>query len=156
MGCMRTVLIVLPPDVSDDWLLDPAVARHAGLFVTVHGSVKNGSDNGWHDGAYEGAQGIVLSVFNTGPDNAMFPSTARVRFQRPLDPGADVLVVPISYLWPVSPDAVGQDAVVIAGQCIGAIARVREEVSGGWFVSAAYDHFEINASHLVRVLPVDD
>ncbi|KAI0770488.1 hypothetical protein C8Q74DRAFT_905673 [Fomes fomentarius] len=151
------LLIPLPlVDVPDDWLLDPAVARHAGLIVTVHGSVKNGSDNGWHDGAYEGTEGIVLSVFNTGPNNTMFPSTARVRFQRLRDPGVDVVVVPVSYLRPVSPNAVGQDAVIIGGRCIGEIARVREEVSGGWFVSAAYDHFEINASYLVRVSPIDE
>ena len=70
-------------------------------------------------------------------------------------PGMDILVVPVTYLWPVRPDGAGQEAVIISGRYVGEFAKLREEVSGGWFVSAAYEHFEIDGEYLVRVLPVD-
>ena len=131
------------------------MSRHAGLVVTVRGSANTATSSGWHNGTLEGVKGIVLSVFNTGPNRRMFESTARVKFQRPLDPGMDILVVPVTYLWPVRPDGAGQEAVIIGGRYVGEFARLREEVSGGWFVSAAYEHFEIDGEYLVRVLPVD-
>ncbi|KAI0755169.1 hypothetical protein C8Q80DRAFT_415764 [Daedaleopsis nitida] len=145
-----------PIGAPGDWLLDAVVSRHSGLLVTVQGSLSTRSSAGWYDGQYEGAKGIVLSVFNTGPSNRESPSTARVKFQRPLDPDMDVVVVPVSLLLPVHPSAPKQTAVIIGGMYNGEVAQVREEVSGGWFVSAAYEHFEVDTEFLVRLLPVDD
>ncbi|KAI0714046.1 hypothetical protein C8T65DRAFT_158428 [Cerioporus squamosus] len=140
-------------DIAEDWLLDPAIASQSGMLVTVHGSLPTRRSSGWHNGAYEDAQAVVLSVFNTGPGNTTFASTARVKLLKPLNPDMNTFVVPASYLHPVKPDDVGQDAVIIGGEYIGSLARLREEVSEGWFfVSAAYDHFEIKAANLVRVL----
>ncbi|RPD54630.1 hypothetical protein L226DRAFT_571774 [Lentinus tigrinus ALCF2SS1-7] len=144
-------------DVAEDWLLDPAVASHSGMLVIVQGSLPTRTSNGWHNGAYEDAQAVVLSVFNTGRGNMAFASTARVRFLKPLNPTVDTFVVPVEFLVPVKPDSVDQEALIIGGEYTGYLAKLREEVSQGWyFVSAAYDHFEIKAANLCRVLPTDD
>ncbi len=143
--------------MPEDWLLDPAVASTSGMLVTIHGTLPTIRSSGWHNGAYEDAQAVVLSVFNTGPGNATFASTARVRFLKPLVPDMHTFVVPVSFLQPVKPDGVGQEALIIGGEYAGSLAKLREEVSEGWyFVSAAYDHIEIEAAKLVRVLPLDN
>ncbi|TFK82679.1 hypothetical protein K466DRAFT_290041 [Polyporus arcularius HHB13444] len=112
---------------SEDWLLDPAVASKSGMLVTIHGTLPTIRSSGWHNGAYEDAQGVVLSVFNTGPGNAIFASTARVRFLKPLDPDMHTFVVPVSFLQPVKPDGVGQEALIIGGEYAGSLAKLREE-----------------------------
>lgn len=121
------------------------------MLVTVRNTLRSQANSGWHDGAYEGARGVVLSVFNTGANNCAFPSTARVKFHQPMDPSNDTYSVPVSFLWPVEPDKVDQEALIIQGERKGDVVRLREEVSGGWFVSAAYDHYEVERGELVRL-----
>ena len=147
----------LPPTVAiaEDWLLDPVFSSQAGLVISIHGSARTLASCGWHDGDYEGAHGLVLSVFNTRRGNTGFASTARVRMLAPLSPEVHTFAVPVSYLRPVPPDDVGQSALIVSGGHKGHVAKLREELEGGWFVSVAYDHFEIENDRLVKVLPVD-
>ena len=98
---------------------------------------------------------IVLSVFNTGRGNVSFPSTARVKMLRPLRVDRGTFVVPVKYLLPARPDNEGQRALVLSGKHKGHLARVREELEGGWFVSVEYDHFEIENKGLVKVVSVE-
>ena len=127
------------------------------MLVVVSGSLPTKISNGWHNGAYEDAQAVVLSVFDTGRGNAFFASTARIRFLKPLDPTIDTFAVPVELLRPVKPDNVEQEALIIGGVYTGHVAKLREWVSeDGFFVSAAYDHFEIKATDLCRVLPMVD
>ncbi|KAI0775547.1 hypothetical protein BD413DRAFT_611069 [Trametes elegans] len=146
----------LPNTVAADWLLDPALSSsHEGMLVEVRGSKTYRSDSAWHGGDYEGARGVVLSVFNTGARKASFPST-RVRFLEPLDYAVDTYAVPVSILSPVRPDSEGQNAAIVGGEFKGCAAELLEEVSGGWFVAAAYDYFEASREDLVRLMPVRD
>ncbi|KAI9058152.1 hypothetical protein FKP32DRAFT_1240629 [Trametes sanguinea] len=114
-------------DISGAWLLDPAVSSKAGMVVTVHGSRTLQHGVAWHGGDYEGARGVVLSVHNTGSDDEFFPSTARVKFFKPLNPAVDTFAVPVSLLWPVRPEAEGEHALIIGGPYKGNEARLLEE-----------------------------
>ncbi|KAI0632042.1 hypothetical protein C8Q77DRAFT_897149 [Trametes polyzona] len=138
------------------WLLDPAISAQIGMLVKVHGSRQFRHGIAWHGGDYEGAQGVVHSVHKTGVDNESFPSTARVKFLKPLDPSNDTLSVPVSLLLPVQPDAVEQHALIVGGAYKGHTAKLLEEVSEHrWFVAAAYDYFEVGREDLVRVMATD-
>ncbi|KAI0333785.1 hypothetical protein GY45DRAFT_1368203 [Cubamyces sp. BRFM 1775] len=139
--------------ITSEWLLDPAISSCSGMLVMVRGSSALHGGAAWHGGDYEGAQGIVLSVHNTGADNEFFPSTARVKFLKPLHPPLDTFAVPVSLLYPVAPDAAGQQALIVRGQNKGKTAKLWEEVSQGWYVCAAYDYFEVAHEDLVRLLP---
>ncbi|KAI0670985.1 hypothetical protein C8Q78DRAFT_1078935 [Trametes maxima] len=144
-------------DVAEGWLLDSAVCSRSGMLVTVRGSRAFRPGAAWHGGDYEGAWGIVLSVHNTGADNETFPSTARVKLLKPLHPSGDTLIVPAALLWPVQPDAEQQEALIIDGQYRGYTAKLLYEVSEGrWYVSGAYDYFEIASGCLVRLLPTGE
>ncbi|KAI0643128.1 hypothetical protein C8Q79DRAFT_208538 [Trametes meyenii] len=101
------------------------------MLVVVHGSRTFRPGVAWHRGDYEGARGIVLSVLNTGADNESFPSTARVKFLKPLHSSRDTLTVPAALLWPIQPDAEQQEALIISGQHKGHTAKLLEEVSEG-------------------------
>ncbi|KAH9889860.1 hypothetical protein C8Q73DRAFT_705692 [Cubamyces lactineus] len=138
---------------SAEWLLDPAISSCPGMLVVVLGSSALHGATAWHGGDYEGAQGIVLSVHNTGADTEFFPSTARVKFLKPLHPPLDTFAVPVSLLCPVAPGATGQQALIIRGPHKGKRAKLWEEVSQGWYVCAAYDYFEVAHEDLVRLLP---
>lgn len=122
------------------------------MLVEVRGSRQFRPGVAWHGGDYEGACGVVLSVHNTGAENESFPSTARVKFTKPLDPSFDTVAVPVSLLRPVQPDAVEQRALIVGGGSKGHAAKLLEEVSDGWFVAAAYDYFEVARVDLVRLL----
>ncbi|OSD07420.1 hypothetical protein PYCCODRAFT_610854 [Trametes coccinea BRFM310] len=102
-------------DISGAWLLDPALSSKAGMVVTIHGSRNLDHGAAWHGGDYEGASGVVLSVHNTGSDDGSFPSIARIKFFKPLNPSVHTFAVPVSILWPVRPEAVGEHAVIIGG-----------------------------------------
>ncbi|KAL7280088.1 LOW QUALITY PROTEIN: hypothetical protein ACG7TL_006503 [Trametes sanguinea] len=138
----------LSSDISGAWLLDPALSSKAGMVVTIHGSRNLDHGAAWHGGDYEGASGVVLSVHNTGSDNGSFPSTARIKFFKPLNPSVHTFAVPVSILWPVRPEAVGEHALIIGGALRGHEAKLLEE---GWFVSAAYDYFEVAHEDLIRL-----
>lgn len=124
------------------------------MLVEVRGSREFRPGVSWHGGDYEGARGVVLSVLNTGAENESFPSTARVKFTKPLDPSFDTVAVPVSLLRPVLPDSVEQRALIVGGASKGHAAKLLEEVNEGWFVAAAYDYFEVARVNLVRL--VDD
>ncbi|KAH9846351.1 hypothetical protein C2E23DRAFT_890921 [Lenzites betulinus] len=109
----------------------------------------------WHGGDYEGAHGVVLSVHNTGTDNESFPSAAQVKFRKPLNSYNDTFAVPVFLLRPVQPDAVGQHALIVGGEHKGDTVKLLEEVSGGWFVDAAYDYFDVESEDLVRMFITD-
>ncbi|KAI0352672.1 hypothetical protein OH77DRAFT_1428412 [Trametes cingulata] len=143
---------IVSSDLSEEWLLDPAITSQSGMLVVVQGSTGNRGGNRWHGGDYEGARGLVLSVHNTGIGNEYFPSTARVKFLSPLNPTVDTFVIPVSIILPVQPDAVEQHALIIGGEHKGHRARLLEEVSDGWYVAAAYDYFEVACQDLVRLL----
>ncbi|KAI0662081.1 hypothetical protein C8Q70DRAFT_962551 [Cubamyces menziesii] len=106
------------------------------MLVMVLGSSALHDGAAWHGGDYEGAQGIVLSVHNTGADNECFPSTARVKFLKPLHPPVDTFAVPVSLLQPIAPDAAGQQALIVRGEHKGKTAK-----------------FEVAHEDLVRLLP---
>ena len=119
----------------------------------MEGSTKSARSNGWCNGAYEGAEGTAISVFDTGDGNVI-PPTARVRFLKPLDPAVDIHVIPVAFLAPIQPRAVGERALIVSGEHAGMVALLMEDVGGGWFVSAAHDFFEIEHGRMVRVLDV--
>lgn len=141
------VTIFQVPDA--EWLLDPAISSKTGMVVVIKGSFGGAYDGGWHSGQYEGAQGVVLSVFETG--NSSFASTARVRLFDPIDPAQAVFTIPTMYLWPVGPDQPGQNALILYGNQKGEVAKIREEDPVGWFVSVRHLHFEVASEQLVRV-----
>ncbi|KAH9941066.1 hypothetical protein B0H21DRAFT_753448 [Amylocystis lapponica] len=143
-----------PFELNAEWLLHPAVSSKSGMLVVIQGTSGSGEDPSWFGGDHEGAHGVVLSVFSTG--NSSFASTARVRMLDPVDPSTAVLTIPVQYLWPVEPDELGQNALVLDGEARGEVAKIREEESAGWFVSVGRSqHFVISADKLVRVLDVD-
>ncbi|OBZ71740.1 hypothetical protein A0H81_08750 [Grifola frondosa] len=144
-----------PFEIDENWLLDPIVSTKGGMVVVVRGSVKNAQNDGWHGGDYEGSDGVVLSVFNTGIGNTTASSTARVRFMEPIDPSRAVYSVPVQFLWPVEPRESGQDALILDGMQKGDVARVRVEEPDGWLVSVRNLHFTIAFEKLVQVLPVE-
>ncbi|KAI0917190.1 hypothetical protein AcW1_007550 [Taiwanofungus camphoratus] len=140
---------VQDPVPDAEWLLDPAISSKTGMVVVIKGSFGGAYDGGWHSGQYEGAQGVVLSVFETG--NSSFASTARVRLFDPIDPAQAVFTIPTMYLWPVGPDQPGQNALILYGNQKGEVAKIREEDPVGWFVSVRHLHFEVASEQLVRV-----
>lgn len=89
------------------------------MLVEVKGSF--GAD-GWHQGEYEGHQGVVLSVADTSKND--FSSTALVKFFEPLDPAQPTLSVPVQHLWPVHPEKVEEDVLMLHGVYKGSLAKV--------------------------------
>ena len=73
------------------------------MLIEVSGTF---GPTGWHNGDYEGRRGIVLSLLNTTNDD--FQSTARVRFEKPVNPLQPILAVPVEFLSPVHPEKVGE------------------------------------------------
>ncbi|KAH9946425.1 transcription elongation factor Spt5 [Epithele typhae] len=117
-------------EVSPTWLLDPDLKDKVnGMFVEVKGSF--GAD-GWHNGDYEGKQGVVLSVLATGNDT--FESTARVRFLDPVDRLQPILAVPVHLLSPIHPEKQGEEVVILAGNNKGLEARVEDVESSSSMV----------------------
>lgn len=88
------------------------------MLVEVKGSFGGHAGDGWHQGEYEGRQGVVLSITNTGSDD--FTSTALVRFLE----GGTKLAVPVQHLWPVQPEKVDEDVLMLHGTYKGSLAKV--------------------------------
>lgn len=141
-------LFCLPRD-GIHWLLNPVISNKSGMAVVIAGSSGGHQDVGWHNGDYEGAHGVILSVFNTG--SMSFSSTARVKILEPREGAPTVFAIPIKYLSPVRPSVFGQKALILDEECIGEVAIIREEGSseGGWFVSVRNNHFEISGEKMV-------
>ncbi|KZT11900.1 uncharacterized protein LAESUDRAFT_808837 [Laetiporus sulphureus 93-53] len=137
-------------EVTTEWLLDRVVSTQKGMLVELRGTNSGKTGDGWYHGQYEGAQGMILSVLNTG--HTSFASTARVKLLDLSDSPQEVFTVPVSYLWPVEPTEPGQRALMLHGDQKGSVAIVREEESDGWFVSVGNLHFGISANKLVRVI----
>ena len=145
--------------MSPKWLLDSDLAEKvSGIMVEVRGSFASGGAAGWHNGDYEGKQGVVLSVFNTNNDT--FDSTARVRFFQPVDPLQPILPVPVTYLWPVHPENKGDDVIILSGgQAKGQEAKVEAVESRNTMVLTTKETFLVIDSHpdrLVRIRQVDE
>lgn len=126
-------------------------------MVEVRGSMVGGAHT-WHNGDFEGKQGVVLSVFNTNNDT--FESTARVRFFNPVDPLQPILPVPITFLWPVHPTQKGEDVIILAGvQGKGQEATVEAVESNHVMVLTTKETFLVIDSpseRLVRIRHVDE
>ena len=124
-------------------------------MVEVRGTIGSA---GWHGGDYEGKQGIVLSILDT--QNESFTSTARVRLLEPINPLQPILTVPVEYLWPVHPEARGEDVLILAGaQGKGQEARVEAIESQNLMVlttKATFLVIDSPPNRLVRIKQVDE
>lgn len=124
-------------------------------MVEVRGTMGSA---GWHSGDYEGKQGIVLSILDT--QNESFTSTARVRLLEPINPLQPILTVPVEYLWPVHPEARGEDVLILAGaQGKGQEARVEAIESQNLMVlttKATFLVIDSPPNRLVRIKQVDE
>ena len=124
-------------------------------MVEVRGTMGSA---GWHSGDYEGKQGIVLSILDT--QNESFTSTARVRLLEPISPLQPILTVPVEYLWPVHPEARGEDVLILAGaQGKGQEARVEAIESQNLMVlttKATFLVIDSPPNRLVRIKQVDE
>lgn len=142
-------------EVSPKWLLEPEFADKVhGIVVEVKASF---GSSGWHNGDYEGKQGVVLSLFNTGNDT--FDSTARVRFDDPIDVLQPILAVPVQFLVPVHPENKGEDVLVLAGSSKGQLARVEAVESRSLMVVTTRLSFlviDTTPERLARVIEVDE
>ena len=124
-------------------------------MVEVRGTIGSA---GWHGGDYEGKQGSVLSILDT--QNESFTSTARVRLLEPINPLQPILTVPVEYLWPVHPEARGEDVLILAGaQGKGQEARVEAIESQNLMVlttKATFLVIDSPPNRLVRIKQVDE
>ncbi|PCH36846.1 hypothetical protein WOLCODRAFT_127725 [Wolfiporia cocos MD-104 SS10] len=131
------------------WLLDPDFVTKKGMVVEVRESF---GANGWHNGDYEGKDGVVLSVFDT--HNETFAAMARVRFREPLVADQDVLTVPVELLRPVHPSDKDENVMILHGQHKGERAKVNVvEASLMVVTTADFVVEEITAEKLVRLSP---
>ena len=100
---------------------------------------------------------MVLSLLNTTNDT--FESTARVRFDDPVDVLTPILAVPVQFLSPVHPEKQGEDVVILAGTSKGSLARVEAVESRNAMVIITLVNFLVIDSApelLVRFLQVDE
>ncbi|KAH9030088.1 hypothetical protein EDB84DRAFT_1495355 [Lactarius hengduanensis] len=103
------------------WLVDPAYASHKiGMVVKMRGT-RGDSANllEWDHGQYEGKEGKVLGVLDTGSE--FIPRTATLQ----MDEG-ESLTVPIIYLVPVPPTQVRNRVVALDGRYKGKVVTVRD------------------------------
>lgn len=139
------------------WLLDPDIVSKRGMVVEVKGSFGTAEQTKWHNGDYEGMQGVVLSVFDT--HNEHFQRTARVRFEKSLDPTQSYQAVPVDFLWPVHPDKLDEEVMILPpARHKGQEAKVHMVEHGGDMVitTKTYMVLETNAEKLVRIWNIDD
>lgn len=108
---------LLPTELPQKWLLDPAIITQRGMLVEVKGTF---GDEGWNQGEYEGRQGIVLSITTLGKDE--FASMAQLKLLEPAN--QPQTAVPIQYLWPVPPEKVDEDVLMLHGEYKGSLAKV--------------------------------
>lgn len=100
---------------QETWLLDASVKR-PGLCVKLR--PRPDGDFEWHNGDYDGAEGVLVGVMQVGSD---YTSTAQVYITS--SPRADLPVevsaVPIYHLAPIPPGGKGQLAIALDGELKG-------------------------------------
>ncbi|KAH9022167.1 transcription elongation factor Spt5 [Lactarius pseudohatsudake] len=117
----QTPVGMFPNQLDKFWLVDPAYASHKiGMVVKVRGT-RGDSANllEWDHGQYEGKEGKVLGVLDTGSE--FIPRTATLQ----MDEG-ESLTVPIIYLVPVPPTQVRNRVVALDGRYKGKVVTVRD------------------------------
>ncbi|KAH9934104.1 transcription elongation factor Spt5 [Amylocystis lapponica] len=138
-------------ELAPRWLLDPEIVEKRGMLVEVKGSF---GESGWHNGDFEGRQGVVLSIFDT--HNERSPRTARVRFFD--SPDSPTMTIPVEILWPVHPENKDDEVLMLHGPQKGEEGHVQSvEKGGGMFVTTkSYLVVDTSAEKLVRMCNVDD
>ncbi|KAF8837001.1 transcription elongation factor Spt5 [Paxillus ammoniavirescens] len=115
-------------DSTPAWLLDP-LFQGKKLLMEITGTLGS-----WHGGELDGAKGFVSNAFRTLGD-------ALITIEH-IDPGrvGTSVDVPIMYLTPISPDQVGDHAILLEGSSRATEVILRQLVTSGvWEVSKLSD-----------------
>ena len=101
----------------ETWLLDASV-RRPGLCVKFRGSE-------WHNGDYEGAEGVLVGVMQVGSD---YTTTAQVHVTHSPRPDlpAEASSVPIFNLVPIPAGSTGELAIALDGELKGQKVKIME------------------------------
>lgn len=119
---------------QDTWLLDAAV-RRPGLCVKFKPRSVSGEFE-WHDGDYDGAEGVLIGVMQVGTDYLTTAQVHITQLPRP-DLPAEVSSVPIFNLAPIPPGSKDQLAVALDGELRGQKVKIMESDGDQLIITSA-------------------